>query len=630
MTTDLPGRERASTSAIPLVGQRRTRREDLLVPLLGPRNRRELSAGIVLWLAALIYFWSWWFSADHVRTLGGFILVTALLLWLTLLPGYFLYFLARARRPAPTCGIPRNARVAMVVTKAPSEPFHVVAATLEAILRQTVPHDTWLADEDPSETTLAWCRAHGVLVCTRRGIADYHRATWPRRTRCKEGNLAYFYDTHGCANYDFVAQLDADHVPSPTYLHEMLKGFVADDVGYVSAPSICDSNAATSWSARGRLFVEGSLHGPLQAGYTNGWAPLCIGSHYAVRTKALREAGGLGPELAEDHSTTLMMNAAGWRGVHAMDAIAHGDGPLTFADLATQEFQWSRSIVTILLVHLGRYYRKLPGKLKFQFVFSELWYPIFSVVMLCSFLMPIVGVVFDVTFVNVGYIEFLLHFVPISVVLVLLAMRWRRWGILRPHDAKVVAWEGVIFQIARWPWTLAGTIAAIVDWHRGRTAEFRVTPKGSDPQGPVPLRIVLPYAALSLGSAVPVLLVGGNVEARGFYIFCAVNALIYALVLVTLAAKHGRENAVPGTTSARRPGFVVGGLSALLISMSVAGLYVRALPGLEGLAWGPGGFRLVRTTFSVAGAGQGAAGVRRFSLEPWRPAARVPPAARRQ
>ena len=38
-----------------------------------------------------------------------------------------------------------------------------------------------------------------------------------------------------------------------------------------------------------------------------------------------------------------MMNAHGWRGVHALDAIAHGDGPRTFADLVTQEFQWSRS-----------------------------------------------------------------------------------------------------------------------------------------------------------------------------------------------------------------------------------------------------------------------------------------------
>lgn len=612
MAAGLPGLELAPASVIARAGSRRS---DFLVPLLDRRSRVELAAGISLSLTAFVWFWAWWLSPDHVRTVGGFLLVTVLLVWLTILPGYFLFFLARARRPAPDSPVPQHARIAMVVTKAPSEPFHVVAATLEAMLQQTVRHDTWLADEDPSEMTLAWCRARGVRVCTRSGVADYHRQSWPRRTRCKEGNLAYFYDTVGYANYDFVAQLDADHVPSPTYLREILKGFAADDVGYVSAPSICDSNTASSWSARGRLHVEGSLHGPLQAGYTNGWAPLCIGSHYAVRTRALREVGGLGPELAEDHSTSLMMNAAGWRGVHAIDAIAHGDGPLTFADLVAQEFQWSRSVFTIFLVHLRNCYHQLPPRLKFQFVFSELWYPLFSVVMLASFVLPVIAVLFDMPFVNVGYIDFLMHFVPMSAALLLLANRWKRWGILRPQDARAVSWEGIAFQLVRWPWTLAGTVAAVVDWYRGRVAEFRVTPKGLAPGGPLPLRVFMPYALLSVASAAPVLLVGGNVEAQGFYIFCAVNAISYGLIAAGVSLSHWRAD---GRSGVRRA-VVTTGLSVLLIATSLAGLSIRGLSGLEGLTWGPGGFRVVRTTFSVAGAGQGAVGVRRLNFERWTP-----------
>ena len=65
-------------------------------------------------------------------------------------------------------------------------------------------------------------------------------------------------------------------------------------VGYVSAPSICDTNAGESWAARGRLHVEASMHGALQTGYKGGYAPLCIGSHYTVRTRRLardRRAG---------------------------------------------------------------------------------------------------------------------------------------------------------------------------------------------------------------------------------------------------------------------------------------------------------------------------------------------------
>jgi cellulose synthase (UDP-forming) len=235
--------------------------------------------------------------------------------------------------------------------------------------------------------------------------------------------------------------------------------------------------------------------------------------------------------------------------------------------------------------------------------------------MLASFILPVIAVLFDMTFVDVGYIDFLKHFVPMSGVLLLLATRWKRWGILRPQDARVVSWEGIAFQLVRWPWTLAGTAAALVDWYRGRVAEFRVTPKGLAPGGPLPLRVFIPYALLSVASAAPVLLVGGNVEAQGFYIFCAVNATLYGLVAAGVSLGHWRAD---GRVGARRA-FVTTGLSVLLVATSLTGLSVRGLSGLEGLTWGPGGFRVVRTTFSVAGAGQGAAGVRRLNFERWTP-----------
>ncbi len=58
------------------------------------------------------------------------------------------------------------------------------------------------------------------------------------------------------------------------------------------------------------MYREATFHGPFQLGYSDGYAPLCIGSHYAVRTAAIREIGGIGPELAEDFSTSYQ--AANW------------------------------------------------------------------------------------------------------------------------------------------------------------------------------------------------------------------------------------------------------------------------------------------------------------------------------
>lgn len=79
------------------------------------------------------------------------------------------------------------------------------------------------------------------------------------------------------------------------------------------------------------------MHGPQGASRSAGALPCCIGSHYAVRTAALRHIGGIGPELDEDYSTSMIMTAHGWRGVFAIDAIASGDGPVTFEDAMRQE-----------------------------------------------------------------------------------------------------------------------------------------------------------------------------------------------------------------------------------------------------------------------------------------------------
>lgn len=418
---------------------------EFLVPLL-PRAKIWRYRGLaVLWLAAALLFWGWWLQGAHVLSGTRFALVTACLFWIFFLQAYFLAIFLRAKRAVDRPDIALTGRYAMVVTKAPSEPFAVVEKTLRAMLAQGVPHDTWLADEDPQPETLAWCKAQGVRVSTRKGVAAYHQKVWPRRTRCKEGNLAYFYDLYGYDRYDIVAQLDADHVPQAGYLRQMLLPFADPRVGYVSAPSICSQNAAQSWAARTRLHAEAIFRGVLQVGYSNGCTPMCIGSHYAVRTWALQAVGGLGPDLAEDHSTSMILNAGGWRGVHAMDAIAIGQGPATITDLITQEFQWSRSLVTILLRYTPHYFGQLSGLQKFQFVFSHLWYPLFAVFMAIMFSLPIFALAFDMRFVDVSFLEFLAHVLPSVGVLIWLAYAIRADGLFRPVDAKVLGWEKAIF-----------------------------------------------------------------------------------------------------------------------------------------------------------------------------------------
>ncbi|ASV87903.1 glycosyl transferase group 2 family protein (plasmid) [Ochrobactrum quorumnocens] len=591
--------------------------EPLLAPIFSGRKRVQYIIGIFLWALTIVYFWQWWFVSAVHNHLVGSVLVTALLAWITILPLYFITVFFHAARPTGPLRIPASSRVAMVVTKAPSEPFEVVAVTLHAMLAQDVPHDTWLADEDPLPSTLEWCRENRVFVSTRKGRADYHRQTWPRRTRCKEGNLAFFYDYYGYERYDFVSQLDADHVPEPGYLFNMLRPFADPHVGYVSAPSICDRNARESWSARGRLYVEASMHGSLQAGYNGDFAPVCIGSHYAVRTVALREIGGLGPELAEDHSTTLFMNAYGWRGVHALDAIAHGDGPRTFTDLVTQEFQWSRSLVMILLKYTPKLIGRLPLRLKIQFLFSQLWYPLYAFFLALTFALPIIILAYGDNFVSVTYPAFLMHFMPQSLVILALAFWWRSSETFRPVSGRIFSWEAMLFLLARWPWVLAGTFAAFRDWLTGSFVDFRVTPKGSSEVDPVPLRVIAPYAFISGFSILPVLFVDDVDQTRGFFVFAIVNACFYLFLMAMIIVQHNRENQVRMTSRLYRPALACS--FTALIALTGFTTVERGRDGIEALSWGTKNFTVFDDRFSVAGAGVGGRDVHKTIFNPrWR------------
>ena len=516
-----------------------------LISVFNRRQKWTLRLLVAIWFCTLMFFWSWWLRPEHWVTTPLMILSSILLAWTTIMPGWFFCFILRMRRPNPVVPLPML-RVAMIVTKVPSEPWPMVRSTLDGMLQQRFPYayDVWLADEDPSAETIEWCNLHNVSLSCRKGIADYHRASWPRRTRCKEGNLAYFYDMHGYRKYDAVVQLDADHLPAIDYLSSMIRPFADDTIGYVAAPSMCDKNASDSWAVRARLFTEAPFHGVLQTSYNGGFAPSCIGSHYAVRTKALKQIGGLGPELAEDFTTTLMMSAHGWQGVFAFDAEAHGDGPSSFADYITQEFQWSRSLMNALLdPNINRrYWSRLTPHTKLKLGFGQIWYPVYALQMLLAYLYPIVALSTRTPWANVYLLDFFTHSSMIALASLLIIIWMKAQGWMRPTDSRIWSWEVVLFQFTRWPWVLWGVTQATIGAILGKQFAFRVTPKGVLGSRPLPLITLLPFYVLSLSSGLAALLIAFPGPAVGYYYLCLMNACIYAVVSASVLALHIREN----------------------------------------------------------------------------------------
>ncbi|OYD69870.1 glycosyltransferase family 2 protein [Rhodococcus sp. OK302] len=523
---------------------RRKSASSTFVHALSTETRAMIGLLTVGWLVGVAFFWWWWLAPEHRLGWFGLIVNSALLSYICLRPCYVLIAANRLRKVNPKLPIP-ELRVALVVTKAPSEPWAMVRETLEAMLAQQFPYayDVWLCDEAPSAEISAWCEQHGVSVSTRNGRSDYHRDTWPRRTKCKEGNLAFFYDTVGYDSYDVVSQLDADHVPAVTYLAEMVRPFADPAIGYVSAPSLCDSNADQSWSARGRLYRESTFHGPFQLGHNHGLSPLCIGSHYAVRTAAVRSIGGIGPELAEDFSTTYLLNTAGWSGAFAIDAEAHGEGPATFGAMLTQEFQWSRSLAVVLLTLVPRTVVRLPWSLRIRFVFALSYYPLLVFTTTVGLMLPPIAAVTGVPWVRVNYLDFLAHwFIPSLFLFVITVMlRWKH--LLRPKNASLFSWEAFLYALAGFPIIAWGLMAACIQQIVPRPVVFKVTPKGTGELAPMPVGLVVPYLVISVVLSGAAIIGIGRTGAVGYIGLCLIAALCYNIVACAAPILHAKEGA---------------------------------------------------------------------------------------
>lgn len=528
-----------------------------LVPVLRLRQELVLRLLALAWMITTAWFWLWWTAPVRGDWNLGRSVATISLAWLSLMAMYFLFFVCRMTKPNPAVPVP-VLRVAMVVTKAPSEPWAVVEKTLRAMLSQDFPYsyDVWLADERPSAQTLQWCEQHGVRVSSRLGVEEYHRAEWPRRTRCKEGNLAYFYDSWGYDDYDVVAQLDADHVPTPGYLTEMVRPFGDPDVGYVAAPSICDANQDAGWTVRGRLYREAAMHGPVQAGCNGGWAPVCIGSHYAVRTQALREVGGLGPDLAEDYATTLWLQAGGWSGVFALDAEAHGDGPESLNDMLVQELQWARSLGTIMTKWAPARLPRCSWRGGLRMGFALVYYLLQGLMSVAAAFLPTVAVLTSMSWGNTSLAGFYVHVWPAAALLTMVLLWLRRCAVLRPTDARIWSYELMLFQLVRWPWTTWGFLQGMWAGRRSTPTHFRVTPKGGTGLSPLSLGLLLPSLALAVQPALVVALVPPGGPMLGLYLILLVQGYLACQVAYTVVVLHIDDNRarVAERRSHARPG----------------------------------------------------------------------------
>jgi hypothetical protein len=189
-----------------------------------------------------------------------------------------------------------------------------------------------------------------------------------------------------------------------------------------------------------------------------------------------------------------------------------------------QEFQWSRSLTTILLALTPKVSSHLPSHLRWQFLYSQLFYPLRGSLSVVGVVLPAVAMATGQPWVRVDYPIFLLLWLLYSL-LTLLPLFWlKQLGVLNPPSSRLVSWEQMLFELTRGPWVLAGVLAACADRFWLGAHDFRVTRKEQQIQ-PLKLTFITPHLTLACIGALTALLLGHTAgDAKGYVLLVLISA----------------------------------------------------------------------------------------------------------
>src|SRR6185369_13757741 len=119
--------------------------------------------------------------------------------------------------------------------------------------------------------------------------------------------------------------------------------------------------------------------------------------------------------------------------------------------------------------------------------------------------------------------------------------------------------------------------------------DFRITPKGREGTAPLPIRLLIPYATLSLASGLPVFWFDQVERARGFLVFATANSALYAILLLVIVLMHAKEN--PGflakiKSHSRVRQAALGASLAFVLAVPIIALPLKIPHAIDALWWG--------------------------------------------
>ena len=469
--------------------------------------------------------------------------------------------------PDPIVSLPDGQRVILLIPTY-NEPMAVIAPTIAAGCALQPAHETWVLDDGDRPWVAEMCEAFGARYVCR-----------PVHDHAKAGNMNHALGLieaerqAGTGGADFIAVLDCDHVPLPTFLTATLGWFADDEVALVQGPQAFYNGGA--FDDDGSTGEQGLFFNVLMPARAHaGAGPFWCGSTSVLRVSALREVGGVATDtITEDLHTTLRLLRAGWRTAYHHQTVAVGLAPDTPEQYLLQRRRWGMGAMQIL-VHerLWGAKRWMSWRTFHEYLTGTLWW-LEGIATLIAFIIPIVVMATGAQTSTASPLTFAIAFGAMFTL--------RLWGAKRLMRKQIHWPTAFALRVFRLPIGIACFWWLITR----ETLKFEVTPKGGEDErrrGRAPLIVwalvgivcsVLIYATTGMLGLVPWRTSPGSTVASGMWLALAGVVLVCGARRITSRAyATSRRNGYRVDVHSQ---LEIDGVFGELVDVSVGGAAVR-------------------------------------------------------
>lgn len=209
----------------------------------------------------------------------------------------------------------------------------------------------------------------------------------------------------------YIVVFDADHVPHPSFLREVMGYFVDPKMGFVQTPQFYKNQATnavtqTAWDQQALFF------GPILKGKNRLNSAFMCGTNMALSRKALDQVGGMCEfNIAEDFLTSLFVHDKGWKSVYVPKVLAEGLAPEDFLSYYKQQFRWTRGSLEVIFKYNPLFKRGLSWPQRLQYLISASYF-LSGFVVVYDALLPLFFLFTGITAVNTKTMALAIIFIP--------------------------------------------------------------------------------------------------------------------------------------------------------------------------------------------------------------------------